>query len=108
TRSLIPARTRPAVLPPSLHDALPICAGARVRGGGIRGTRARAVRAGLLRVRVDRSGRPARDPAARGGRAVARRPPDPTGSRGLRSEEHTSELQSHLKLVCRLPLEKEK
>src|SRR5207237_9006729 len=26
----------------------------------------------------------------------------------LRSEEHTSELQSHLNLVCRLPLEKKK
>src|SRR5260370_23531095 len=31
------------------------------------------------------------------------------GSRGpLRSEEHTSELQSHLNLVCRLLLEKKK
>src|SRR5260370_13115937 len=27
---------------------------------------------------------------------------------GLRSEEHTSELQSHLNLVCRLLLEKKK
>src|SRR5260370_10869095 len=34
-----------------------------------------------------------------------------TGQRGLapmRSEEHTSELQSHLNLVCRLLLEKKK
>src|SRR5260370_20435252 len=31
-------------------------------------------------------------------------PPGPNGS--LRSEEHTSELQSHLNLVCRLLLEK--
>src|SRR5882762_8620984 len=29
-------------------------------------------------------------------------------SRGERSEEHTSELQSHLNLVCRLLLEKKK
>src|SRR5260370_4903493 len=29
-------------------------------------------------------------------------------SRWLRSEEHTSELQSHLNLVCRLLLEKKK
>src|SRR5260370_32565079 len=36
--------------------------------------------------------------------AVGRRP----NSRGLRSEEHTSELQSHLNLVCRLLLEKKK
>src|SRR5260370_5495020 len=30
------------------------------------------------------------------------------GQPGLRSEEHTSELQSHLNLVCRLLLEKKK
>src|SRR5260370_8983890 len=30
------------------------------------------------------------------------------GLRGARSEEHTSELQSHLNLVCRLLLEKKK
>src|SRR5260370_26292298 len=30
------------------------------------------------------------------------------GFPGLRSEEHTSELQSHLNLVCRLLLEKKK
>src|SRR5260370_23588427 len=30
------------------------------------------------------------------------------GTTGLRSEEHTSELQSHLNLVCRLLLEKKK
>src|SRR2546429_9992065 len=34
------------------------------------------------------------------------RPPDP--DRGPRSEEHTSELQSRLHLVCRLLLEKKK
>src|SRR5690242_21959158 len=36
----------------------------------------------------------------------ARRPPRSLGSR--RSEEHTSELQSHVNLVCRLLLEKKK
>src|SRR5260370_20082645 len=46
-------------------------------------------------------------------RAVLRRANDVTnGDRGkelrLRSEEHTSELQSHLNLVCRLLLEKKK
>src|SRR5260370_12698942 len=30
------------------------------------------------------------------------------GGKALRSEEHTSELQSHLNLVCRLLLEKKK
>src|SRR5260370_22141626 len=32
----------------------------------------------------------------------------PTGMQLLRSEEHTSELQSHLNIVCRLLLEKKK
>src|SRR5207237_10907359 len=41
-------------------------------------------------------------------RADARRAgPDP-GRSILRSEEHTSELQSHLNIVCRLLLEKKK
>src|SRR5260370_28989879 len=31
-----------------------------------------------------------------------------TGRSAMRSEEHTSELQSHLNLVCRLLLEKKK
>src|SRR5260370_24346056 len=31
-----------------------------------------------------------------------------TSARAFRSEEHTSELQSHLNLVCRLLLEKKK
>src|SRR2546422_5763598 len=40
------------------------------------------------------------------GRAVRRRPRPRDG--GVRSEEHTSELQSRLHLVCRLLLEKKK
>src|SRR5260221_2821903 len=41
--------------------------------------------------------------------AAARRPPCPAGPRvAARSEEHTSELQSHSDLVCRLLLEKKK
>src|SRR2546422_5361025 len=39
----------------------------------------------------------------RGARGV-----DPPGGRRCRSEEHTSELQSRLHLVCRLLLEKKK
>src|SRR5260370_28121113 len=39
-------------------------------------------------------------------RAAARL--DPGGGHCARSEEHTSELQSHLNLVCRLLLEKKK
>src|SRR2546425_8939608 len=36
------------------------------------------------------------------------RPPRPMGPKGIRSEEHTSELQSLAYLVCRLLLEKKK
>src|SRR5260370_15905859 len=49
-----------------------------------------------------------------GSRILARTQQKPVVSRGecgyqqLRSEEHTSELQSHLNLVCRLLLEKKK
>src|SRR2546422_8507077 len=45
-----------------------------------------------------------------GGRPAVRGGPDGDGLHGreLRSEEHTSELQSRLHLVCRLLLEKKK
>src|SRR2546422_2144716 len=45
-----------------------------------------------------------------GQRGEFRRPIDPVGERlaKVRSEEHTSELQSRLHLVCRLLLEKKK
>src|SRR5690242_21470525 len=48
-------------------------------------------------------GRGARGPLPGGGRRPRR--PDRVGGR---SEEHTSELQSHVNLVCRLLLEKKK
>src|SRR2546422_5560332 len=67
----------------SLHDALPIC-----RAGGARGGRCGG------------AGRGARGPAD-----TLRR--EARGCRE-RSEEHTSELQSRLHLVCRLLLEKKK
>src|SRR5438034_10312493 len=62
-----------------------------------------------------RSGVPVPGPAPRrtGAIAVSRPGSDnaaaaagPAGHRGGRSEEHTSELQSHSDLVCRLLLEK--
>src|SRR5438477_11236176 len=37
-----------------------------------------------------------------------REPVSPASWRSVRSEEHTSELQSHVNLVCRLLLEKKK
>src|SRR2546429_8654263 len=78
----------------SLHDALPICAD--------------AVRQGRDHHLPQR----ARELAARDAllvRAVARlRPAARPAARHARSEEHTSELQSRLHLVCRLLLEKKK
>src|SRR5260370_29535696 len=60
-----------------------------------------------------RSLRPLRTPEiASGGQGLRPMDPDTLGSPSrtgdLRSEEHTSELQSHLNLVCRLLLEKKK
>src|SRR5438105_13273588 len=75
----------------SLHDALPICFGHLVDG---------ALEGGLV--------------GARGPRCAAQLT-DELDCRGVnlgvqfvRSEEHTSELQSRVDLVCRLLLEKKK
>src|SRR5438105_8283035 len=77
----------------SLHDALPICER--------RGTAA-GVRPGAQRRRRAQ----ARDPAAPAGPRI---PGIRPGRRDhARSEEHTSELQSRVDLVCRLLLEKKK
>src|SRR5438132_3007564 len=54
----------------------------------------------LCRTGASRSDSGARDPP--------RDPLPAASSRGKRSEEHTSELQSHSDLVCRLLLEKKK
>src|SRR5260370_12824895 len=71
----------------SLHDALPIYRSRRPRHDG-RGV------AGDQGGRLTGGARPGAPERCRAGRA--------------RSEEHTSELQSHLNLVCRLLLEKKK
>src|SRR5215204_7152976 len=55
-----------------------------------------------------RSARPSRAASARPARRRAPCRPRPTPRRCSRSEEHTSELQSHSDLVCRLLLEKKK
>src|SRR5690242_21061476 len=71
----------------SLHDALPICS------SGLGGSYWKRIRPGRSSHAVPR--------------AIA-----PFGAtcrnRAFRSEEHTSELQSHVNLVCRLLLEKKK
>src|SRR5260370_9062746 len=65
------------------------------------------------RFRPRRQPRPVKTASGRprdldpGGAQPPRRPVHFFGPR-LRSEEHTSELQSHLNLVCRLLLEKKK
>src|SRR2546422_2725171 len=87
----------------SLHDALPISAEAdRDRlSHDHRAVALEAVSAALARLRLARA-RPSLH-----GLAVHRLGPL-RGPLERRSEEHTSELQSRLHLVCRLLLEKKK
>src|SRR5437773_7321529 len=75
----------PEIYTLSLHDALPICRPARARPRRLRLLRAQG------RRRLSKWYCPHRRPAG-----------------FPRSEEHTSELQSHHDLVCRLLLEKKK
>src|SRR5690606_41707734 len=84
----------------SLHDALPIYTG--------RGRRRRAAPARPGRRRAPRAPRRGA-PGGPGGPGPRRgRPCGCAASSATRSEEHTSELQSREKLVCRLLLEKKK
>src|SRR5205823_10863682 len=88
--------------PLSLHDALPISPDRPALAGHPGGARrARAARRGRAdRARLHRLGRrPLEDRRPHHRRA---------GRADLRSEEHTSELQSLAYLVCRLLLEKKK
>src|SRR5260370_26211754 len=78
----------------SLHDALPICLRSLAVGGEL--DAARGAEVGHHPQVAPRDGRCRGATAAR---ALAR---------AQRSEEHTSELQSHLNLVCRPLLEKKK
>src|SRR3712207_7379134 len=83
----------------SLHDALPISDAAVAGGAGGAVCRRRAGTGAVgAAAAVLRAGAPGEWPARRSLRQ--RRP--------LRSEEHTSELQSRQYLVCRLLLEKKK
>src|SRR5207237_10243952 len=79
----------------SLHDALPI-SWPSTRGSAATGSCSR-----------ETSGRMTRRTCGRR-RISCRRSPGIRAREGSRSEEHTSELQSHLNLVCRLLLEKKK
>src|SRR5437763_6666833 len=96
--SLVPSTTHIYAL--SLHDALPISNAGRRRACCRRGGHAPSLRSRPAARRTI--------PALLEGRAA--RPVETVEmARGLhRSEEHTSELQSPMYLVCRLLLEKKK
>src|SRR5207248_6915787 len=83
----------------SLHDALPISVVRFGRAGrAIDGRHLGARREGQAHRAAGQRARELRDEEARGVGIVL----------GVRSEEHTSELQSPYDLVCRLLLEKKK
>src|SRR3712207_6861715 len=86
----------------SLHDALPICCGGRAPGLAAKGVREGRVRQEAQARRPPRSSGHAR--LLLRARPHSRAGPDRIPN--LRSEEHTSELQSRQYLVCRLLLEK--
>src|SRR3989449_2926985 len=83
----------------SLHDALPISPGKSKKRVFLSNSGTEAVE-GAIKLARHSTGRPAivAFTGAFHGRTYG----------GLRSEEHTSELQSRLHLVCRLLLEKKK
>src|SRR5207237_8018569 len=86
----------PAISDLSLHDALPI---SRRAGGHCRWGEGSRKGHGTSDAQVQGPGGRSGSPACR--------PPGPK-TWASRSEEHTSELQSHLNLVCRLLLAKKK
>src|SRR2546422_11354927 len=83
----------------SLHDALPISLGVQHLGAEVRKLRGFGVRQGG-------DGAGIRDHARVGSHHTRHVGPDLDLLGVERSEEHTSELQSRLHLVCRLLLEK--
>src|SRR5687768_17722057 len=87
----------------SLHDALPIYPRARALQRSPPCRTGYQLYAGVNEANATRQ--PGRTKVTR--RAVTKRRGDES-QRAKRSEEHTSELQSRLHLVCRLLLEKKK
>src|SRR5258707_11916969 len=86
----------------SLHDALPIYPR---RGAGTRADHRRRCR---RRRALDHLAGPRRDRERGRGARDAQLDGAASDDRPMRSEEHTSELQSRQYLVCRLLLEKKK
>src|SRR5207237_8739132 len=105
--SLFPLTTAtPSILTLSLHDALPISRGADQprRRHGARAGHSPAAAAPVARMtNAETNAEILAASAAHEIGVYARQP-----VAFVRSEEHTSELQSHLNLVCRLLLEKKK
>src|SRR5207247_9955402 len=91
----------PDTYTPSLHDALPIYQAERRRPDPSHDPRAEV---GEARSQVDPAEPQLLEPAQQ--RALDH--PARDALRLVRSEEHTSELQSRVDLVCRLLLEKKK
>src|SRR5689334_20495121 len=91
----------------SLHDALPISPHARLRTARVPARLARCVRRAHgrdARRRARRDGHRRRAHRPERERALAPRAAAGEARRRVRSEEHTSELQSQFHLVCRLLL----
>src|SRR5688500_19085637 len=87
--------------------ALPISALGPGAGCSRRGCRKARSRSATDPIRRS-GGRCPRRSRIRGGRSGRRRAAPPCAAQCIRSEEHTSELQSPCNLVCRLLLEKKK
>src|SRR5690606_40924992 len=97
-RAFVRATPHPVIYTPSLRDALPIStfsSGAAGLLGSSTATRSGATGAGVSA----RQPRPSNEKTETSRASERRR---------MRSEEHTSELQSRENLVCRLLLEKKK
>src|SRR5690606_41655427 len=97
-----------AIYPLPLHDALPIFVWpTRLRWPGNGVTAKGPLNASCVAAPIRTHHRP-QDETARSIAAAWRACRGTETKRGWRSEEHTSELQSREKLVCRLLLEKKK
>src|SRR3989475_4238965 len=96
----------PEIYPLSLHDALPICA--RQAGEPPRPLARAARPPHRTPAAAHRSLRDAEPDHRRGGFPDREQTTPHAPDTAVRSEEHTSELQSQSNLVCRLLLEKKK
>src|SRR5206468_11470062 len=97
----------PQIYPLSLHDALPICSAGLCNPQSVPLKRdldpeANGTVAAIEQLRITKAGRQSVQASVE----IDERIDSAKGRRRIRSEEHTSELQSRSDLVCRLLLEK--